>query len=446
MLQILTSEPSRLHLCFPAPATIQMRIKFLILATILALSLSPALAEDEQHPRGSHTILVFLDCQGMARNHCDFDHVRREIQWVNWARERRDADIHLLITAERAGGQASRYDLEYIDLRGLDGASVSLTFISDPDGTNAENRDALTRKIALGLIQFVAESPIADQLRIEHDTDLEQATQTSTDDDPWNLWTFRVAASGSVRGEELQRGHSVSGFASANRTTEQFKLDWFARARTSRSEFDIDDDTIVNTTRNHRSELLAVWSLSDHWSLGGTTAVAQRSFDNLDFSLSGGPAIEYNIFPYTESTRKILTFQYSVEIVRNNYELETVTGEIEETLGRHRLLITSQVKQPWGSIFGDISAVQYFHDTSTHRIDFFMGSSFRIFRGFSLDLSASFSRIKDQFFLPATESTEQDILLQRRQRETDFRFGVRLGFSYRFGSKVANIVNPRLRD
>ncbi|MCP3982293.1 MAG: hypothetical protein GY716_23565 [bacterium] len=262
---------------------------FLLLATTFALSLSPALAEDEQHPRDSNTILVFLDCQGRARSHCDFDHVRREIQWVDWARERRDADIHLLLTAERAGGQASKYDLEYIDSSGPDGTSVSLDFISVPDDTHAENRDALTRKIALGLVRFVAESPIADQLRIEHDTDLEQATQTSTDDDPWNLWTFRVSASGSLSGEELQRGHSVSGFASANRTTEQLKLDWYARARTSRSEFDIDDETIVNKSENHRSELLAVWSLGDHWSLGGTATVAQRSFDNLDLSLSGGP-------------------------------------------------------------------------------------------------------------------------------------------------------------
>ena len=44
------------------------------------------------------------------------------------------------------------------------------------------------------------------------------------------------------------------------------------------------------------------------------------------------------------------------------------------------------------------------------------------------------------------DNSEEEILLQRRQRETDFRFRVGLGFSYRFGSKVANVVNPRLRD
>lgn len=420
----------------------QIGIDRFLLPAVLLLALAPAWADDRPPPASPKTILVFLDCQAG----CDFDHVRREIQWVDWARDRRDADVHLLMTAERAGGQATRYDLEYIDLGDVDGASISLSFTSDPDDTGNENRDALTRKIALGLVRFVAASPIADQLRVALDPDLEQADRTSTDDDPWNLWAFRVSASGSVRGEDLQRGHSWSAFASANRTTERLKLDWFARTNSSQSEFDIDDETIVDTSRNSRSELLAVWSLSDQWSFGGRAAASRSTFGNIEFSVSGGPAIEFNFFPYTESTQKIAILQYSIEAVENEYEVLTVAGEIEETLGRHRLLFATEVNQPWGWLFGEIDAVQYLHDPDTHRIDFFAGASLRLFRGFSLDLSGSFSRIKDQFFLPATESTDEDILLQRRQRETDFRFRARVGFSYRFGSKVANVVNPRLRD
>ena len=45
---------------------------------------------------------VFLDFN--ARN-CDFDHFRREIPWVNWVRDRKDGDIHLLITQQRTGGE-----------------------------------------------------------------------------------------------------------------------------------------------------------------------------------------------------------------------------------------------------------------------------------------------------------------------------------------------------
>ena len=73
-----------------------------------------------------------------------------------------------------------------------------------------------------------------------------------------------------------------------------------------------------------------------------------------------------------------------------------------------------------------------------------MDIEYRLFRGLDLEISGSFSRIKDQFYLPAEDLTPEEILLRRRQRETDYRFDVGIGFSYRFGSKFANIVNPRM--
>jgi hypothetical protein len=62
----------------------------------------------------------------------------------------------------------------------------------------------------------------------------------------------------------------------------------------------------------------------------------------------------------------------------------------------------------------------------------------------SFDINTEISRIKDQFYLSAEGIESDDILLRRRQRETDFRYELRLGISYRFGSKYANIVNPRM--
>jgi len=44
----------------------------------------------------------------------------------------------------------------------------------------------------------------------------------------------------------------------------------------------------------------------------------------------------------------------------------------------------------------------------------------------------------------ASYLTEEEILLRRRQRETDFRFDAGVGLSFQFGSKFANIVNPRM--
>jgi len=424
-----------------------------VIASVVLLGLTPALLSaqiPDPEPPASSTLFVFLDCQGMAFMHCDFDHVRREVTWVNWVRDRQDADVHILVTVQATASGGFNYTVDLIGLRAFAGTQDTLLYVSDPDDTDPEVREELTNRLMLGLVRYVTNSTIAGDLQLSYEPAAEVVAQDAQEDDPWNLWVFRVGANGSVNGESLQRGYSIGGNMSANRTSEAFKFNWRASGRYSRDEFDIVDatvgldTTIVNTRRNYNTNILAVWSLTDHWSAGGTASAGHSSFSNRDLTLTTGPAIEYNIFPYDESTRNSITFQYSIEVNYNNYELVTVTGVTEETLGRHRLEVSANVQQPWGQIFGSVSGTQYFHDLATHRIDTFIGASFRVFRGFEFNVNGSVARIKDQFFLPAAGLTPEDILLGRRQRETDFRYRLSVGFSYRFGSKFANVVNPRM--
>ncbi len=424
-----------------------------MIASVVLLGLTPALLgaqTPDPEPPASLTLFVFLDCQGMAFRHCDFDHVRREVTWVNWVRDRQDADVHIMVTAQTTGGGGFNYTVDLIGLRTFAGTQDTLLYVSDPDDTDAEVREELTSRLMLGLVRYVANSTVAGDLQLSYEPAIEVVAQDAQEDDPWNLWVFRIGASGSVNGESLQEGYSIRGNASANKTSEAFKFNWRASGRYSRDEFDIVDasvkldTTIVNTSRNYNTNLLAVWSVTDHWSVGGTASAGRSTFSNRDLTLTTGPAIEYNIFPYDESTRKSITFQYAIEANYNKYELVTVTGVTEETLARHRVEISANVQQPWGQIFGSVSGTQYFHDLATHRIDTFVGASFRVFRGFEFNVTGSFARIKDQFFLPAAGQTSEDILLRRRQRETDFRYFLSIGFSYRFGSKFANVVNPRM--
>ncbi|NIQ83992.1 MAG: hypothetical protein GTN83_03975, partial [Acidobacteria bacterium] len=122
----------------------------------------------------------------------------------------------------------------------------------------------------------------------------------------------------------------------------------------------------------------------------------------------------------------------------------TVDSMLSETHPRHRLEVGASLTQPWGNVFGSVRGTQYLHDLALHRIDTFAGMSIRIVRGLEFNMFGSFSRIKDQFFLPAAGLTTEEILVRRRQRETDYRFDISVGFSYRFGSKFNNVVNPRM--
>ena len=117
---------------------------------------------------------------------------------------------------------------------------------------------------------------------------------------------------------------------------------------------------------------------------------------------------------------------------------------MDEVLPRHSLLVSAAVQQPWGEIHGSVEGIQYLHDPATHRIDTRLNLEYRLFRGLSLDVWGRFSRLKDQFYLSVEGLSPEEILLRRRQRETDFSYDLSLGFNYRFGSKFANIVNPRM--
>ncbi len=415
---------------------------------LFILGAAQLISQEPAAPTTTQALFVFEDCN--AQN-CDSDHFRREITWVNWVRDREDSDVHVLVTAQRTGGNGWHYTVDYIGRRDFEGVTKSLTYISDPDDTDTEVRDGLTRTIALGLVQFVETTPLAPRLRVVYE-EPEVAVVQREEQDPWNLWVFRIGADGSFDAESQERAYSLSGSASADRVSEDFKINLGVRGEYEHEEYDEleEDSTYVSASEDYSANLLVVWSLNERWSAGGSMNASRSTYLNHDLAVSGGPTIEYNLFPYSESTRRSITIRYSLELAAFNYELETVEGKTAEVLPRHSLLIAAAVQQPWGEIFGSVEGIQYLHDPEfrdwgeTHRINTFVNFEYRLFRGFSLDLFGSFSRIKDQFFLPAQGLSDEDILLERRQRETDYQVDIGIGFNYRFGSKFANIVNPRM--
>lgn len=418
-------------------------ISRLLALAAVALPVSVAAQEPGAGAR-SGTVGVFLDCQTFYG--CDQDHARREIPYVNWMRDRRDADVHVLVTSQQTGGGGQEITLGFIGLARFVGQVDTLAHVSANTDTQAEIRDGVTRLLKLGLARFLARTSLAPRLDVTYRADTATAQVAATPAaDPWNFWTFRLRAGGDLRGEQQQNGRSFNGTVTANRTTEALKVDLNLYARISRSAYTLSDGTeYVSTSESYSADWLTVWSLGRHWSAGTTASATRSTYENRDLQLSGGPAIEYDIFPYDASTRKKLTIMYSIEPAYFDYEEITVTGRLHETRPRHKLAIGTSVQQPWGQVFGSVTGTQYFHDLSVHRIDTFTGVTLRLFRGLELNLFGSFNRIKDQFGLPAAGLTDQEILLQRRALETDYRYSVYFSLSYRFGSKFANVVNPRM--
>jgi hypothetical protein len=420
---------------------LQVRDLLIPLALCAVSPWASAMAQEPAADTTAQALFVFLDCNA---HNCDFDHFRREITWVNWVRDRQDADVHLLVTDERTGGGGQYYTLDYLGQGTYEDVSKSLFYVSDPDDTDAEVREELTQTIALGLVQFVETTPLAPRLRVVYEAP-ELAVVGREEHDPWNLWVFRVGLDGSLEGETRQSEHSISGFGSADRVAEDFKINFHFHGWRSREKFElVSGEVEIYRDWDYSANLLMVWSLTDHWSAGGGANADISTFLNRDLAVFLGPAIEYNIFPYQESTRRQLTFQYSIEVAYFNYTEETVEDKTKETLPRHRLEAGTAVQQPWGEIHGSLQGIQYLHDLKAHRVTAFLEIEYRLFRGLNFDIDVEYSRVKDQFYLSKEGLTDEDILRERRERETDYRYELAIGLSYRFGSKFANIVNPRM--
>ncbi len=401
---------------------------------------------DRQQP-----IRVFLDCE-----ECDFDHFRREIAFVDYMRDRTVADVHVLVTSQQTGGGGEEHTFFFIGLRSFEGRQDTLRWIAPQNATEIEVRAGMTQTFTLGLIPFAARTPLGQQLLIRLDRVGEGGAEEEEEDrrpvqgiDPWNLWVFRTSLGGSMNGESRESSVSLDGSVSASRITEAMKLQFSASMDYEEQRFELEEDDSTGgdlfVQREYDAEVLMVWSLGPHWSAGFELETSSSLRVNQNLATRGGTALEYNIYPYAESTRRQITFLYTIGPVRFDYDQITLYQRMSETRLEHSLDISAGFQQPWGEMDVSLEGSMFLHDPARHRLDFFAGFDVRLFRGLSLDVSGNVARIKNQLYEPLEDTSPEEILLRLRELGTDYEYDVELGLSFTFGSVFNNVVNPRMR-
>lgn len=388
------------------------------------------------------TLRVYLDCEWQ----CDQNFLRTEIDYVDWVRNREDADVHVLVTTQGTGAGGSRYTLDFLGLKRFAGAADTLTYSTGPDDTSDSRRRGLSRVIKIGLVDYLLQTGMADRLQIVVDKPKAAAAGAAAAEprrDPWDYWVFRLSGGGFMNGEENRLSRSLRGSLSANRTTDTWKLSLSFSGNESLSEFEYQGNTIENKRHSWNSSALAVKSISDHISVGARATAYSSSFSNVDLQTSIAPAVEYSLFPYGESTRRFFTALYAVGVTRADYEFETVYFKQAETLGTQSLTLSYEATQPWGSMELTLDGSNYLNAWNKNRLRLGGATNIRLFKGFSFNVGGNYSRIRDQIALPAKGATKDDVLLQRRQLQTGYDYFMHFGLSYSFGSIYNNVVNPR---
>jgi hypothetical protein len=417
-------------------------LAFLVVLLISLILPRPARAQTAPTAAKTGAIRMFLDCQWQ----CDQEFLKKEITFVDWMRDRADADVHVLVTSQGTGGGGSEYTLKFIGLGRFANVEQTLRYFSTNTSTSDEIRNGILEVLKRGLVRYVSESALASKLKITFEAPAagDAAKTSDPKNDPWNLWVFRAGVGGNLSGEQSTDYHSVRGSASATRTTELNRVSLTASMNYSVNNYDLSDtETYKSISRNVDANGIFVKGLNQHWSLGLMGSASSSTFLNYEWRVRIAPGVEYNFFPYADSTRRMFTVQYTVGGNYNDYTEVTIYDKTEEKLFDHRLESGLSLRQPWGTVGMSVNFTQYLTDPDKYRLSAFGDASVRLFKGFEFNVFGEASRTRDQINLRRGEATTEEILVRQRQLASGYSYYMSFSVSYSFGSIFNNIVNPR---
>src|SRR5688572_23499850 len=116
---------------------IRTRVASGIIAVIL-LALTRTVAAQIPAPQAAAAappLRIFLDCY-----QCDVDHLRRNVRFVDYVRDRSVADLHVLVTTQSTGGGGISWVVKFIGLARFLGLDKTFTFNTDQTATSDEQR------------------------------------------------------------------------------------------------------------------------------------------------------------------------------------------------------------------------------------------------------------------------------------------------------------------
>jgi len=188
----------------------------LLVTTQLSAEVKPALRSqtdpsvDTAHR--TNMLRIYLDCDG-----CDETLIRQEIDFVEYVRDRKQANLHLLGTVESTGGKGREYDLRFIGQEEFEDLNYSLIYRSLPTDTESERLDGLNETLLLGLAPFLSQTPLKD--RISLSVDAQEEKRPAQVDDRWNSWVFQIKGSSDYDIEESQEEYEYDVELEAERIT-----------------------------------------------------------------------------------------------------------------------------------------------------------------------------------------------------------------------------------
>jgi hypothetical protein len=360
------------------------------------------------------------------------------LPYVRLAAGPEGAQVDIRITVRPVQGKDA-YDVALTGQGEFAGLKDDLPYIPEQGRKPEDIQKDLSQVVQLGLMRYVARTPLKPGVKISL---LDRVSPTAVVD-PWNFWVFGLSATTFLSGETSYLSQMYFGTLSAVRVTPEWKVRLAFSGTYEKDHYDYVDYVYDSSLNSLKASGLVVKSLDDHWSIGSFASAYASSFSNIGSAFGLSPAVEYDVFPYSESTRRQLRILYRLGAERDVYLDETIYDKRSETLFQQTLSATLELKRPWGDISTTLEGATYLHDFSKYHLELNSEVSIRIFKGLSLNLDGGAEWIHDQLSLAKGGASLEDILLQRKLLSTSYDVFFMFGLSYSFGSVHSNVVNPR---
>ncbi len=373
------------------------------------------------------------------------DYIKQNVMFVNYVRDRFEADVHLIVASQTTGSNGVEYTLFFLGQQRFVGKNDTLNFIANTNNTEDETRTGLTNMIKLGLMRYIAFLPEASKINITFG-DSSSTLPAANPKDKWHNWVFTISANLYMSGEQSYNNLNGSGSISAKKVTDQWKINFSSRASINKNHYSVGDFTYDSKTDSKSLRALIVKSKGEHWSLGSSAFVVHSTYSNYDFHVGVSPGVEYNFFPYSKSSSKLFTLLYQVTPTYQKYIDTTIFNKTKELLVAQSLQATLSLTEKWGTVSTSLGGSNYFYDLSKNSVFLSSSLQWRIVSGLSFNLFSYVSLIHDQTYLPKAGATDAEILTQQRQLATDYNYYVQFGISYTFGSLFNNVVNSRFNS
>ena len=381
---------------------------------------------------------VYLDC-----DNCFGDYIREEVDIVEYVRDPAEADVHIIVSRSETGSGGIERSIAFIGVGRFKGLDLKSRALSQSGDTEDTQRQRLATAITIGLLSYLASDGVKGGLTVEVEQSA-QPGQTGPATDAWNFWVMSLQGSVAMSGEESSRELDLEAQLGADRITDEWKITMGLEIEYRREDFDLDEDEPLRAERKQRDfDALVARSLNDHWSAGGRASIDSSTFDNIAIRSFAGPAVEYNLFPYSQYTRRQLRFGYAVGPYYARYREETLFFKTSEAMAQQQASITLDQREPWGSLQAEVEYSTFLPDASLYRIQLEADVNVRLARGLSLSIEGTTSRIRDQISIPRRGVTDEEVLLRLRRLRSGYEYNLQIGLTYTFGSIFNTIVNPR---